>query len=200
MGAENILVSGAFIWIAPEDTSIPDETTISAGEDWGGAWDYMGLTTAPLTLNSNTTEFSVDVQQLSTPVLSAITSEDLSLNTTLAELTAENLQLVFGGNITTTAAGAAQVAYKELKAGGRTQRAVKMLGFEGKTALTSGTLVPVRWFFHRVQISLGGNMNFDKGAASGIPITIKVLSDDAQAEDEKLFIFQRVSAVQTTAS
>jgi len=199
MAQSDILVSGAWIWIAPEDTNIPDETTIAAGEDWGGAWDWLGLTTAPLTLNVNTTEFSVDVQQLPTPVLSSITAEDLSLATTLAELTAENLQLVFGGNITTTPAGAAQAGYVELAAGGRTQRAVKMLGFEGKTPLSNGTLVPVRWFFHRVQISLGGNMAFDKGAASGIPITVKVLSDDSQDEDEKLFLFQRITAVQTTA-
>ncbi|PYJ11276.1 MAG: hypothetical protein DMF06_03430 [Verrucomicrobia bacterium] len=200
MAQSDVLVSGAFIYIAPEDTNPPDETTVSAGEDWAGAWDYMGLTLAPLTLNVNTTEFNVDVQQLSTPILSAITAEELTLQTTLAELTAENLQLVFGGNITTTPAGAAQAGYKELKAGGRTQRTVYTLGFEGKTPLASGTLVPVRFFFHRVQISLGGNMNFDKGAATGVPISAKVLSDDAQADDEKLFIFQRITAVQTTSS
>lgn len=199
MAQSDILVSGAWVWIAPEGEGNPDETTISVGEDWGGNWEWLGLTTAPLTLNVNTTEFSVDVQQLSTPVLSAITSEDYTAATTLAELNAENLQLIFGGNITTTPAGAAQAGFSELKFGGRTQRTVYKLGFEAKTPLASGVLVPVRMFFHRTQLSLGGAMNFDKGAASGIPLSIKVLSDDQQSEDEKLAIFQRVTALQTTA-
>ncbi len=199
MAQSDILVSGAWIWLAPEGEPNPDETTISVGEDWGGNWDWLGLTTAPLTLNVNTSEFSVDVQQLATPVLSAITSEDYTLATSLAELTAENLKLLFGGNLTTTNAGAAQAAYKELKAGGRTQRTVYKLGFEAKTPLSNGSLAPVRWFFHRTQLSLGGNIAFDKGAAAAIPMSVKVLSDDSQAEDEKLFVFQRVTAFQTTA-
>lgn len=197
MAQSDILVSGAWLWYAPEGEANPDDTTVEVGDDWGGNWSWLGLTTSPLTLNQATTEFSVDVQQLSTPILSAITSEDYTLATDLAEMTAENLQLLFGGNIVTTPAGAAQTGVIDLKFGGRTQRTVYKIGFEMKHALANGTLLPLRIFFHRVQMSLGGDIAFDKGAVAAVPLSIKVLSDDSQAENEKLAHWQKVFATVT---
>lgn len=198
MAQSDILVSGAWLWFGPEGESDPDETTVGVGDDWGGNWEWLGLTTTALTLNQATTEFSVDVQQLSTPILSAITSEDYTLATDLAEMTAENLQLLFGGNIVTTPAGASQVGVIDLRFGGRTQRTVYKIGFEMKHALADGTLLPLRIFFHRVQMSLGGDIAFDKGAVAAVPLSIKVLSDDSQDENEKLAHWQKVFATVTT--
>ncbi len=197
MAQSDILVSGAWLWFGPEGEPEPDDTLVGVGDDWGGNWEWLGLTTTALTLNQTTTEFSVDVQQLSTPVLSAITSEEYTLGTDLAEMTAENLQLLFGGNIVTTAAGAAQTGVIDLRFGGRTQRTVYKVGFETKHALPNGTLLPLRVFFHRAQMSLGGDVAFDKGAVAAIPLSIKVLSDDSQAESEKLAHWQKVFATAT---
>lgn len=197
MATSDILVSGAWFWYAPEDTAFPDETTIGVGASWGGAWEWVGTTTAPLGMNIATEEFEVDIQQSTVAVLQSITSEEITLSTTLAEMTAENMQLLFGGNITTTAAGVGQKGYTELKAGGRTQRTVYSVGFEVRHTLTDGTLMPLRLFFHRATLALGGDIPFDKGAPSGIPITITVLADTAQATDEQLFVWQKVTAVAT---
>ena len=197
MAQQDILVSGAWLWIAPEDEPFPDETTVEAGEDWGGNWEWLGFTTEPLTMAVETETFEVDVQQLNVPIMQSITSEVYTLATTLAEQTAVINQYLDGGNITTTAAGAAQRGYTELKAGGRTARTVYSVGFECKHSV-AGTLLPLRLFFHRATLARGGDVPYGKGEVAGTPIEITVLADDAQAEDEKLYIWQKVTAKATT--
>lgn len=198
MAQSDILVSGAWLWYAPEDEPNPDETSIDTGEDWGGNWEWLGLTTEPLSMAVATETFEVDVQQLSAPILQSITSETYTLTTTLAEQTAEILQLLDGGNITTTPAGASQRGYTELAAGGRTVRTVYKVGFEVKHSLADGTLLPLRLFFHRANFARGGDVAYDKGAVAGVPISITVLADEDQAEDEKIYVWQRVTSLATT--
>jgi hypothetical protein len=198
MAQSDILVSPAWLWYAPEGEGNPDETTVDVGDDWSGNWTWLGLTTAPLTLSTSSTEFSVDVQQLTTPILSSITSEQVTIKTTLAEQTAENLKLLFGGNISTTSAASGQKGFTELAFGGRTSRTVYKFGFEVKTLLDDGTEEPLRLFFHRGQITQNGDMVFDKGGVAAIPIQITVLSDDSQDTDEKLGVWQKVTAKATT--
>jgi hypothetical protein len=145
-----------------------------------------------------TETFEVDVQQLSSPILQSITSETFTLATTLAEQTAEILQLLDGGNITTTAAGASQRGYTELKAGGRTVRTVYTVGFEVKHSLADGTLLPLRLFFHRANFARGGDVPYGKGEVAGIPIEVTVLGDEDQAEGEQIYVWQKVTALGTT--
>ena len=196
MAQADILVSGAWLWLAPEGTASPDETSVIVGASWGGLWYWLGLTTAPLTVNITSEEFEVDVQQLTTAIMQSITSEEITLSTTLAEMNAINLQYLFGGNITTTAPGVAQKGFTELKAGGRTQRTVYKVGFEARHVV-AGVLQPIRLFFHRATLALGGDIPFDKGAVAGVPIEITVLADDSQATDEKIFSYQKVTAAAT---
>ena len=198
MATSDILVSGAWLWYAPEGTAFPDPDDIDVGEDWGAAWDWAGLTTEPLTQAVDTTTFEVDVQQSNLPVLQSITSEDMVLTTTLAEQRAELLQLVDGGNIYTTAAGAGQHGIKELRAGGRTQRTVYSVGFETRYALPNGTLVPIRLFFFRATFARGGGVAYDKGAAAGIPIEVTILADTSQDAGEQNYIWQKVTALPTS--
>lgn len=192
-----ILVSGAWLWYGPEGEAFPDPDVVEVGEDWGGNWDWVGLTTEPLTQTVDTTTFEVDVQQSNLPVLQSITSEDMTLTTTLAEQRAVLLQLVDGGNIYTTAAGVGQHGFTELRAGGRTQRTVYSCGFEVRYSLPSGDLVPLRLFFHRVTFARGGGVAYDKGAAAGIPIEITVLGDTTQLTDEQNYVWQKVTALPT---
>lgn len=198
MAQSDILVSGAWLWYAPEDEANPDETTIDTGEDWGGNWEWLGLTTEPLAMAVETETFEVDVQQLSSPILQSITSETFTLTTTLAEQTAAILQLLDGGNITTTPAGAAQRGYTELKAGGRTVRTVYKVGFEVRHSLPDGTLLPLRLFFHRANFARGGDVPYGKGEVAGIPIQITVLADEAQSTDEKIYVWQKITSLGTT--
>jgi hypothetical protein len=197
VAASDILVSGAWLWYAPEGEPFPDETTIEVGDDFGGNWEWVGLTLEPLSFATDTETFEVDVQQLTTPVLQSIISEDITLTTTLAEQTAVLLQLLDGGNITTTAAGASQRGYTELRSGGRTQRTVYTVAFEVKHSLPDGTLLPLRLFFHRATFARAGDSSYDKGAAAGIPIQITVLADDTQPAGENLYVWQKVTAEAT---
>lgn len=197
MATSDILVSGAWLWYAPEDEAFPDETDIDVGEAWGGNWEWLGTTLTPLAMSTETETFEVDVQQFTTPVLQSIISEGVTLTVTLAEQTADILQLLDGGNITTTAAGASQRGYTELRSGGRTQRTVYSAGFEVKHSLPDGTLLPLRLFFHRVTFARAGETAYDKGAAAGIPIEITVLADSAQPAGEALYVWQKVTAEAT---
>jgi hypothetical protein len=192
-----ILVSGAWTWVAPEGEDFPDPDSVDVGDDWGGEWEWLGLTTEPLSQNVDTTTFEVDVQQSNLPVLQSITAENMKLTTTLAEQRAELLQLVDGGNIYTTAAAAGVHGVSELRAGGRTQRTVYTVGFETRHALPDGTLVPLRLFFYRATFARGGAVAYDKGAAAGIPIEITVLGDTTQATDEQNYVWQKVTALPT---
>lgn len=198
MAQTDILVSGAWLWYAPVGEASPDETSIDTGEDWGGNWEWVGLTTEPLNMAFDTETFEVDVQQLTSPILQSITNETITLATTLAEQTAVLLQLLDGGNIVTTPAGASQRGYTELKAGGRTVRTIFKVGFEVKHALADGTLLPLRLFFHRATFARGGDTPYGKGEVAGIPIEITVLADDTQATDEELYVWQKVTALGTT--
>ncbi len=198
MATSDILVSGAWFWYGPEGEPRPDETTVAVGADWGGNWEWAGLTTEPLTMANDIETFEVDVQQFTTPVLQSIVSEGITLGTTLAEQTAILLQLLDGGNIYTTAAGAGQVGVTELRSGGRTQRTVYSVGFEVKHSLPNGTLLPLRLFFHRATFARSGDTAYDKGAAAGIPIEVTVLADSSQLAGENLYIWQKVTSEATS--
>jgi hypothetical protein len=151
----NIIVSPAWLWYAPEDEPEPDDTTVDVGDDWGGNWEWAGLTTAPLAQAMNTTTFEVDVQQFTTPVAQSITEERMTLTTTLAEITPALLALLDGGNTTVTAAGSGQRGKTEHRAGGRTTRTAYKVGFETIAPIADGTRLPMRWFFHRATFSRG---------------------------------------------
>ena len=161
----NIIVSPAWLWYAPELEPLPDDTTVEVGDDWGGNWEWVGMTTTPLAQAVATTTFEVDVQQSATPIAQSITEERMTLTTTLAEMTPTLLQLLDGGNLTVTAPGAAQVGKTVLKAGGRTVRATYKVGFE-TVRVINGVRLPLRWFFHRATFSRAGDVPFGKGAVS----------------------------------
>lgn len=190
----NIIVSPAWLWYGPENEPEPDDTDIDVGDDWGGNWDWVGLTITPLTLGVNTTTFEVDVQQFTTPVAQSITEERMTLGTTLAEINATLLALLDGGNTIVTPAASGQRGKTEHRAGGRTTRTTYKVGFETIRVIADGTRLPMRWFFYRATFSRGGEVPFGKGAVAGIPISIEVLADTTQSEDEKLYLFQQMTA------
>lgn len=192
--ARAIIVSPAWAWYGPEEEPEPDDTDIDVGDDWGGNWDWLGLTTEPLTQEVDTTTFEVEVQQFTTPVAQAITSERMRLTTTLAELTPTLLALVDGGNTTTTPAAVGQRGKVEHRAGGRTERVTYKIGFEVIHVLADGTRLPLRWFFHRGTFSRAGATPFGKGVVAGLPISIEVLADSTQSEDEKLYLYQKMTS------
>src|SRR5687767_11402567 len=126
----NIISQPAWTWYGPVGEPNPSPNTIAVGDDWGGNWEWLGLTTEPLVETDDIATFEIEVQQITAPVLEEITGESKTLTTTLAEQTATLIQLLEGGNITVTPAGASQVGMEEVKSGGRTARTRYKVGFE----------------------------------------------------------------------
>ncbi len=196
----DILISPVNVYFAPVGEADPDETTIDFDEAWGGNWENLGYTTAPLTTKYSSDLFELEVEQITNPVKGQRTKETMEFETTLAELTAAHLKLALGSTstISTTAAGASQKGYEEFGFGGEVNLPLYKFGFEGFTLDANNNKLPLRIFVHSASFVLGGNLEFSKKAAAGIPIQIRAWPDLTQAAGELLAKFQRVTAVATS--
>lgn len=190
----NIISQPAWLWYAPLGEANPNPNSIDVGDDWGGNWNWLGLTTEPLVETDEVTTFDIEVQQLTSAVLEEITGENKTLTTTLAEQTAEIMQLLEGGNITVTPAGVGQVGVTDVKTGGRTARTRYKVGFETIAVDDDGNRLPLRVFYHIATFGKGGGTSYGKGAVAGIPISIRVYPDTTQDPDEQIKHWQRVTA------
>jgi hypothetical protein len=190
----NIISQPAWLWYAPLGEANPNPNSIGVGDDWGGNWEWVGLTTEPLVETDEVTEFEIEVQQIPAAVLSEITAEDKTLTTTLAEQTATLIQLLEGGNITITPAAGAQVGMEEVKTGGRTARTRYKVGFETIAVDDDGNRLPLRVFYHIATFGKGGGTSYGKGAVAGMPVSIRVYPDTTQAATEQIKHWQRVTA------
>jgi len=194
----NIVHTGAILWNAPTGEANPDETTVAYGAAWGGNWVRVGYTKAPLTLAYESEEADVNVEEELAPVKRFRTGENLTVETTLAELTAAYLALA-GANqatVTETAAGAAQKAYEWTSLGGDAVMTERKWGFEWRHIQSDGTEQPGRIFIHKGTAMINGNLEFSQKSDDypGIPIQIKALSDTTQSAGAKLCRFERVTA------
>lgn len=198
MATADILLTPARIFYAPVGETLPDENSVVYGAAWGGNWESLGYTLTPVTMNITRELFELYVEQLTNPVRRKITTETLTIETTLAEITGDNLQLAFGGTVTETPAGAAQVEMTELEAGGDTSPDVYAFGLEGEYLDDSNDSYPVRVLMFRGNPILGGAMQFAKSAGMGIPIRITAEADTTKAVGKQLLLFQKVTADHTT--
>lgn len=194
MANEDVLIGYGRVYYAATGTAFPDETSVAWGASWGGSWTSVGDTLEPITITGDREVFDVDIQQSVAPIKQSIVSQTMEIQTTLANHTAENLKLVLLGTITTTAAGASQKAYKELNFGGETAPNLYAVGVEALYKDASNNNQPVRYLFYKASITLAGDINFDKGAATGIPISITVLADTTQSLGSQLGKIQIVTA------
>ena len=198
MATADILLTPARIFYAPVGETLPDENSVAYGEAWGGNWSDLGYTLNPVTMNITRDLFELFVEQLTNPVRRKITQETFTIETTLAEITGDNLLLAYGGTVTETPAGAAQVAKTELEAGGDTTPDVYAFGLEGEYVDDDNDSFPVRVLMFRGNPILGGAMQFAKSAGMGIPIRITAEADTTKAVGKQLLLIQKVTADHTT--
>jgi hypothetical protein len=198
----NIIHSGAILWNAPVAEASPDESSVAFGGAWGGNWVRVGYTKAPLTLAYESEEADINVEEELAPVKRFRIGENLTVETVLAEFTAEYLQKAAGNQdtISETAAGASQDAYEETGLGGDSTITERKWGFEARFIETDGTAQPIRFFVHIATAMINGNLEFSSKADDypGIPIQIKALTDESQSAGQKLVLFQRVTAEATS--
>lgn len=198
MSVSDIMIGGARIFYAPEGEALPDETDVAYGAAWGGNWVEIGLTSTPVTWAHNFTETDINVEQRLAAVARARTSEALMLETVLAELTADNLNLAMNGTVSPTSAGASQDGFEDLDAGGEAVLTVRAWGFEGRYVEANGTKQPVRLFLYLGTATLNGNLVIAKETPAGISFQVKGLADTSKAVGADLFKFQRVTAEKTS--
>lgn len=193
MAIADILLAPASIWFAPVGEDLPADS-VAKGADWAGNWESLGYTLEPLTVNYSRETLKVFVEQITAAVKEKVTSEELTFETSLAEFTGQNLELVFGGTATDTPAGAAQVAKTEHVMGGSTDIPVFAFGFEGAYEDDDGNEFPVRILVHRGKPVLGGELQFAKAAATGLSLRIEAEADTSKSAGEQLMKIQKVTA------
>lgn len=194
MAVSDILISPATVWYAPVGEPLPDETSISFGEDWGGNWESLGYTLQPLSLMYTREIFSLFVEQITPPVKRKKVQEDYAIETVLAEFTGANIGLLFDGTVTSTNAGASQVAFTQVKAGGKSTLDDYAWGFEGVYQDDANNEHPVRIFFAKGNATLNGNLTFAKNAGVGIPLRVDMLPDTTQPVGQQYITVQIVTA------
>lgn len=200
----NILKTGAILYYAAVGEALPDETTVDAGDAWGGNWTRLGYTAAPLTLAYSSDYHEVEVEEVLLPVDRMRISETVQLETELAEVTAAYLDLAMGGGtVSTTAAGASQDAYEEVPLGSVSLLTKYTFGFEGELLDSAGIAQPVRFFVARGTIVMNGNLEFSRKSDdfTTIPVQITALAVDGNEPagfSSYPYLWQRVTGEKTS--
>lgn len=198
MSTADIIIGPARVFYAPIGEALPDETTVAFGGDWAGNWEEIALTKTPFTMNRDLTTVDVMVEQSTLPVKRVATEEKVSFETTLAELTADYLQLAMEGTVTDTAAGASQVGMEELEAGGQAHLTERTWAVEGLYETATGVQFPIRVQIYRATAVLNGELSFGKADSAGIPLRIEALGDLSKVVGKQLFKVQKVLAAATS--
>jgi hypothetical protein len=191
---EHYVISPAAIYYAPLGEELPDENAVDVGDDWGGNWVNPGDTLTPAVITISRELYEMEIEQATAPVRSSITKENAAIEVTLVEFTGENLLLAFGGSLTETPAGAAQVGIDELVAGGDTSPDQYTWGIEGYWKNSLNVQFPIRFQIYIGEPILGGQLQFAKAAAAGIPLRIAARADTAKAAGQQLYKWQVVTA------
>lgn len=194
----SVLKAGAVIYFAPVGEARP-AATVLAGEDWGGDWEPMGLTSAPLVIKHEEEVSELFVEQFPTAVQRNRTSRALSFETTLAEMTADNVALVLNGTkLADVAATASAFGYEAADIGGELCSGIAeyAIGFEGVSCDPTDGQLPVRWFLYRATITLNGDITFSQHSDdyAGFPFLAQALADPTTG---KMAYFQRATAAPT---
>jgi hypothetical protein len=198
MAVTDILITPAAVYNSPVGEALPDETSVAYGTAWGGNWVNLGYTLQPLTMGVDRTLFELMVEQVNGAVKRRVTDEKIDFETVLAEATPTNIQFGTGGTLTTTAAGASQVAFQSLKVGGAITLEELQWGFEGFYENAAGVQFPVRIFAYKCNAILNGRLTMAKAAATGVPLSISTMNDTAKTIGQQKIEIQRVTAVATS--
>ena len=197
MAIADILTGPVQVWYAPVGEPFPDPNTIGAGDEWGGNWVKLGYTKTPLSAEYKSEEKEVFIQEALGPVKRWRSAESLTLETSLAELTAANFGLAVDEEATVTNPGQNQVGREDIYLGGTATLTERAWGFEGTYTDEDGNRFPVRVFVYKGTATLNGALEFGKEDYPAIPLQVKALQDVSQPAGRQLLHFQRVTALAT---
>lgn len=190
--ADPVIVSPAWIWYAPVGTTPPTMNSKALGDStvWTG-YTPLGYTLEQLSITRGVERFGVDVQQSTTDIKTALTSEEFSLSSVMAEVSAANLKLLTEGTNTVTAAvPTSQVGFTKTEFGGSSQLSEYAWGIEWETVLANGDRGASRLHLYKGTITWDGDMNIAEGAAASLPFEVAALADATKAVGKNIGYFE----------
>jgi len=197
MAVADIIVTPCKIYHSALGLTLPADS-LAYGGTWPAGWTQLGLTKAPLSVDYNREPVYAEIQESLSDIPRGYKKEALTIETVLAELTLANLNLAWGGEYSTTAAGAGQVAKEELLGGDDVNPLIKQWGFEGLFVSAAGASHPIRFFVSSVMAEVGGKLEFGKADTTGVPLRIMGYSDFTKAAGQRLFKWQKVTGPATS--
>lgn len=145
-------------------------------------WEDLGATKGGVTISTNHTEETLSVDQVFGDIASSPTSWEASVQTALAEMTLEHLQLVWEGSaITTNGAGERVIGYGQSDE--YTQRRLAVLFKNPKTDKVRATVVRIAQL-QPVESSIVFNREGDQMT---IPVQFKALADTSIVDPKQRF-------------
>jgi hypothetical protein len=191
MSVSDLVFGPARFFYAPLGEPLPAES-LAYGAPWTGNWVEVGLTLQPVSLSREVDVNEVMAEKSRKPLARKVEAERVAIETTLAELSASNLHLAFGGVKNVTPPGIGQVGKEELLAGGSARLTERTWAVEGMYATLCNTRGPVRLQIWRGTAVLNGPITFSSRAAAGIPLRIDALGDLARPVGQQAFMVQRI--------
>jgi hypothetical protein len=189
--ASDIVVSGAKVFYSPTGTAAPADT-LAVGASWPVGWVYVGYTLEATTINYSFEVMEVMVQQTMAPVRRTRQTEELTLETVLAEHAAPLIALALSGTASATAAGSGQPGKEEVTFGGDYNLPLNQWAVEGSYVDEDGALFPIRIFIHQGTAAEGGSLEYNRESPTGIPLQIKAIADTTKAVGNHLMKIVRI--------
>ena len=169
----------------PFPSGISDIITLASGVNQYNAaagWEDLGATKGGVTISTNHTEETLSVDQIFGDIASSPTSWEASVQTALAEMTLEHLQLVWeGSEITTNGAAERILGYGQSDE--YTQRRLAVLFKNPKTQKIRATVVRIAQL-QPVESSIVFNREGDQMT---IPVQFKARADTSISDPKKRF-------------
>ena len=193
MAISDIMVSPAATFSAPVGSSLPADG-LAVGAAWPSGWQSVGYTKEALTVDYKYETLKYEIQESLGAVGSRKVKEELTLETTLAEFNLSGVAESWGGIVSVTTSGSAQVGKEEIYGGDITNIPVRMWGFEGTYVDSANVVRPIRMVIYRGQADAGGKLEFGKKDTTGIPLKIVALEDMTKAVGSRMFKIIRVTS------
>jgi len=184
-GAGRLLWAGITVSFPTKLETVINMSTYDAQSNW---YD-LGATKGGIQISHNNTEESYDVDQIQGDIYSAPTGYEVSVGTTLAEMTLERYQIAFQGSSVTTDSTPGSGSEKQLGVGNPSTYIQRRLAVLQQRA--SGK---IRGYFFRIaqKMPQEATLQFNKtGEQQTVPVRFKCLPDASIADVESRFFIIR---------
>lgn len=168
------------VWEAPYSAAATFPANSAWGTSPGGTFRDMGATDGGVNVNIGIEYEEVTVDQLIDPVLIIPSGRNVTLEATLAEPTAANLNAALGGNMTlaTTAASSGVRGYQDADLNPTLLNAYKTVYLDMKHPGDGEAIRILAW---KAQGRGSPNVAFAPGAKATIPFTAQAFPDGANS-------------------